>query len=154
MNQPQIEMRKVKNFFLQPLLQARIGIYYILLSIGFTIVLFLLVYRDFHEFYQLVLELTDLREEVTEILQEHISGMLGWVLTIFSIFLFATVALSVYFTHHLVGPTYAFRRHISNLCHGNYASRVTLRQKDAFIEVAEDLNHLAETLEEGRRKES
>jgi len=69
-----------------------------------------------------------------------------------TIYFFITVAVSIFFTHRLVGPTYAFRRHIRELKNGNYGSRVVLRKGDAFQEVAEDLNDLAVTLEQVRRR--
>jgi signal transduction histidine kinase len=146
--------RKLSNFMLQPLLQIRLGFYNILLSLAFCLALVAIFYVNFNKFYDLVLELTDLREEVTDILRSYVQGLVGWVAIGTTIYFFITVAVSVFFTHRLVGPTYAFRRHIRELKNGNYGSRVVLRKGDAFQEVAEDLNDLAVTLEQVRRRSS
>lgn len=144
--------RKLSNFLLQPLWQIRLGLYSILLSLGFCLGLMTIFYINFNKFYDLVLELTDLREEVTDILQSYVSGLIGWLAIGTTVYFFITVAVSIFFTHRLVGPTYAFRRHIRELKNGNYGSRVVLRKGDAFLEVAEDLNDLAVTLEQVRRR--
>lgn len=137
---------------LQPLLQIRLGLYSILLSLGFCLALLAIFYINFYKFYDLVLELTDLREEVTDILQQYVRGLVGWVSLGTAVYFCITVAVSIFFTHRLVGPTYAFRRHIRELKNGNYASRVVLRKGDAFQEVAEDLNDLAVSMEQMRRR--
>ncbi len=144
--------RKLSNFMLQPLLQIRLGLYSILLSLAFCLALVAIFYINFYKFYDLVLELTDLREEVTDILQSYVRGLIGWVVVGTTVYFFITVAVSIFFTHRLVGPTYAFRRHIRELKNGNYGSRVVLRKGDAFQEVAEDLNDLAVTLDQVRRR--
>jgi signal transduction histidine kinase len=144
--------RKLSNFMLQPLLQIRLGLYNILLSLAFCLALVAIFYVNFNKFYDLVLELTDLREEVTDILRSYVQGLVGWVAIGTTIYFFITVGVSIFFTHRLVGPTYAFRRHIRELKNGNYGSRVVLRKGDAFQEVAEDLNDLAVTLEQVRRR--
>lgn len=140
--------RKFSNFLLQPLLQVRLGLYTILLSIVFGIGVFAIIYVNFKNFYELVLELTDLREEVTQILNTYIQGAVVWLVLALFVYFVITVGVSIFFTHKLIGPTYAFRRHIKELARGNYKSRVTLRKGDAFTEVADDLNELAVKLEQ------
>ena len=144
--------RKLGNFMLQPLLQIRLGLYSILLSLAFCLALVAIFYINFYKFYDLVLELTDLRAEVNDILKSYIEGLVIWVAVGTGIYFFITVGVSIFFTHRLVGPTYAFRRHIQELKNGNYGTRVVLRKGDAFQEVAEDLNDLAVTLDQVRRR--
>lgn len=142
--------RKFSNFLLQPLLQVRLGLYAIILSIFFGLGVFTIIYVNFYKFYDLVLELTDLREEVTEILNSYIQGVVIWLLLALFVYFVITVGISIFFTHRLIGPTFAFRRHIKELTRGNYKSRVNLRKGDAFTEVADDLNELAAKLEQQR----
>lgn len=140
--------RKFSNFLLQPLLQVRLGLYAIILSVFFGLGVFTIIYVNFYKFYDLVLELTDLREEVTEILNSYIQGVILWLFLALIVYFIVTVGISIFFTHRLIGPTYAFRRHIKELTRGNYKSRVKLRKGDAFMEVADDLNELAAKLEQ------
>ena len=60
--------RKLSNYLLQPLLQVKLGLYSIVLSLIFSGVIISILHMNFNRFYELVLELTDLREEVTMIL--------------------------------------------------------------------------------------
>jgi hypothetical protein len=55
--------------------------------------------------------------------------------------------LAIVFTHKLIGPTVAFRRHIRMIAENKLQYRTILRKGDAFQEVAEDLNKLSDKLE-------
>ena len=143
--------RKFRNFLLKPAAQVRIGIWSIWLALIFAGSFIWFLYLSLSTLYDLVLELTDLRLEVGVILEERMTE-LTWFLGVYLIiYLLASVVVSVYFTHRLVGPTYAFRRHIRSLIQGRYDSRVRLRDRDEFQEVAGDLNELAEALGHHRR---
>ena len=142
--------RKLSNILLQPLVQVKLGLYAIMLALVFCVFIVWVYYANFHEFYQLVLDLTDLREEVTSLMSEKMSDLVTWTVLAVLVYFALTVFMSVFFTHRLVGPTYAFRRHIQELSKGNYKSRVTLRKADAFAEVATELNKLADVLQNNR----
>ncbi len=54
------------------------------------------------------------------------------------------------YSHGLLGPLVALRRHVQALKHGEYGSRVELRESDtAYLGVAQDLNDLAQSLAGG-----
>lgn len=146
--------RKLSNYFLQPLLQVKLGLYAIVLALAFCLGMLGIFYVNFYRFYDMVLELTDLRDEVTLILNSYIQDVISWLVLGTLLYFVLTVLMSVFYTHRLVGPTYAFRRHIRELSKGNYKSRVCLRKTDAFAEVAEELNQLAETLETRSKRDS
>ena len=150
------DQRKIKNFLLQPLLQVKLGIYSILLSVAFSGMLVALLYFKLNRFYHFVLELTNKRDDVTFLLNAYVAELSWWVAGCIAVFLVANVVISIVYTHRLVGPTYAFRRHTQDLTKGKYTSRVVLRKGDAFKELADDLNHLAEALDgsAGKRRVS
>ena len=139
--------RKIGNYLLEPLLQVKLGLYAIILALIFCFGMVWLVYETFHRFYDIMLELTDLREEVTEILNSHMDSMLLWSFIGIAVYFTITVIMSIFYTHRLIGPTVAFRRHVAELKKGNYRSRVALRKSDAFSELAEELNDLAEHMD-------
>lgn len=62
------------------------------------------------------------------------------VLGIFNYFLWLV------YSHRIFGPEVSIRRQIDALCKGEYDKRITLRKRDEFKEVADDLNRLAEIL--------
>ena len=139
--------RRMRNFMLQPLLQVKIGLYSIVLSLLFSIALALIVYYNFAGLVNSIVLLTDAEDEVRELFMDYWRGTQLWVYLSFLIYLGATVALSVLYTHRLVGPTIAFRRHIRSLAEGRYNARTYLRKGDAFAEVADELNRLSEIME-------
>lgn len=148
--------RRVKNFLLQPMLQVRLGLYNIVLSAAFGMAVFGLLHMQRQRTEGMLANLGQLT--IDEPVQREIDRLQRdqalWFGGITLIFVTASVLVSVVFTHRLVGPTYAFRRMMAELASGNYAARVTLRRDDAFLEVADDLNRLAATLEatHGRRE--
>ena len=139
--------RRVRNFVLQPLLQVKIGLYSIVLSLLFAAALAWIVYYNFAGLVNSVVLLTDAEDEVRDLFMDYWRGTQLWVYLSFFIYLAATVTLSILYTHRLVGPTIAFRRHIRLLREGRYNARTYLRRGDAFAEVAEELNRLSEVME-------
>jgi len=145
-----VDPRKFKNLLLKPLLQVKLGLYSILLSSLFVVTFCSVLMVSFHRLFELILDFTDLRQEVIDVIQSGLYGIAGWLILIVAVYFLASVLLSVVYTHRLIGPTIAFRRHIKALTEGNYDSRIQLRKNDAFVEVAEELNRLAEVL--GQKK--
>jgi methyl-accepting chemotaxis protein len=139
--------RRVRNFMLQPLLQVKIGLYSIIMSLIFAAALAWIVYYNFAGLVNSVVLLTDAEDEVRELFMDYWRGTQLWVYLAFVIYLGAVVAMSILYTHKLVGPTIAFRRHIRSLSEGRYNARTYLRKGDAFAEVADELNRLSEMME-------
>ena len=139
--------RRLRNFLLDPLLQVKIGLYAIILSVLFAAALGFILYHNFHTLVADVVELTDAKQEVEEYFQKYWLKAQIWVYLSFAVYIGATIAVSVIYTHRLIGPTIAFRRHLRSLAEGRYGARTYLRKGDAFFEVADELNSLSEVLE-------
>lgn len=146
-NRPQQRRRQLRNYLLQPSVQLRLGFYSILLAIGLAVAVVTILYLQLGELYGAILELTDAGEEVALAVDIALHDAAWWLGLSLAVFVLATIAISILYTHRLVGPTYAFRRHIRALADGQYQVRTHLRRGDAFPEVAEELNRLAEILE-------
>ena len=140
--------RRLKNILLMPGFQIRMGLYAIGLGGAFGVGATYLFYKKFEKTYRVILELTDAKEEVTQIVSRDFRSIIWQMGACLLAYIIANVAISVFVTHRMVGPTYAFRRHIRHLMHGRYEARVRLRNGDAFREVAKELNDLAVTLEQ------
>jgi hypothetical protein len=139
--------RRVRNFLLQPLLQVKIGLFSILLSILFAGAVAALLYFNFFPLIDTVLKMTDADEEVRDFFMDEWRAKQLWVYLAFFVYLVAQITMSVLYTHRLVGPTYAFRRHIRSIAEGRYNARTYLRKGDGFLEVADELNNLSEVME-------
>ncbi len=139
--------RRLRNFLLQPLLQIKLGLYTIILAILFSASVAGILYVQLGKVFEIVIQLTDVEEEVKDLLMTYINGTTWWFLLAIGIFIAANILVSVTYTHKLVGPTYAFRRHILQLVDGKAGARTFLRKGDAFSEVADALNLLSEKME-------
>lgn len=139
--------RRIRNYVLQPFLQIKLGLYTIIITFLFSGLFAVLLEAGLGRLYEVILDLTDLPDEVRSIVSDHVRNLSGWLLFFLAIYAIAVVLVSIIYTHKLIGPTIAFRRVIKDLREKRYNSRVVIRKGDAFAEVAEEINKLAESLE-------
>ncbi len=146
MTQPFKRQRKLKNFLLQPMVQLRLGFINVCLSLIFVLLLGTYVYMKFVQFAEVVTTLTEANDEIGSMLQSYVTEVGTTAAVIGIVFIIVSLLASVYFSHRMVGPTIAFRRHIEALIAGDYKVQTKLREHDAFTEVADSLNRLSERL--------
>ena len=139
--------RRFKNLLLAPSYQFRMGVIAILLAAAFGAAIAFLLYNKLGVIFSVMLDLTDAKEEVSQLLRKNITSLWWQFSAVLVAYLGLNIGFSVVITHRMVGPTYAFRRHIRSLLDGNYTARTRLREGDAFSEVAEGLNELSVKLE-------
>lgn len=138
--------RRWKNFLLLPRVQIKLALYMILLAVIFLGLGSWIVFSRLEQVFALILDLTELEDEVSQMLSSEIKK-LGLVLAgLVTGYVGTNLFLSVFFTHRMIGPIHAFRRHVNQLTVGNYSAKTNLRKHDAFEELAEDLNRLSHAL--------
>ena len=142
--------RSLKNYFLKPMMQTKLGLYFILASILFAGSIIVYGYTNLAGLYDIIVELTDISDELSDVIRAKISSILMFSSILGFFYVLFTVLMSVYYTHRFVGPMVAFKRHIDNLRKGDFSSRVVLRKSDAFSDLAEELNMLAGDLEKSK----
>lgn len=142
--------RRLRNYLLKPMVQVRIGLYSITLGLLYVLGLIGVLWATLSRVYTLVEDLTPDDAQLARIVEAGFRETAIFVVALSLVFILSTVFVSVLYTHRLVGPTYAFRRHLKALREGRYEVRTALRKDDAFVEVAEELNALSETLERAR----
>lgn len=139
--------RSLKNLLLDPFTQIKLGLYSFLLALVFSLVVLGILYVNLNNFASIVMTLTDAEDELTGLFIQYMSDATLWLSVTIIAFLLLNILISIVYTHHLIGPAVAFRRHVQNLHKKEYSSRVHLRKGDSFVELANDLNSLAEKLE-------
>ena len=139
--------RSFRNYALQPLLQIKLGLYSILLSLGFALAVCAILYFNLGKFSDIILQLTGVEDEVKDLLTQYIAPAKIQVLAVVVLYVLINIAVTVLYTHKLIGPTIAFRRHIRMIADGKLQYRTVLRKGDAFSELADDLNKLSAFLE-------
>ncbi len=138
--------RRLSNFLLQPLLQTRIGAYCILLSFIFAGLIAGIVYVHLGHLFAFIIEMTDAPQEVQTIILSYVSSIQTWIYLTLGAYILLVMAISIWYTHRLVGPMVAFKRHFEALQQGNFSHRTNLRKNDAFHEAAIELNRATEML--------
>lgn len=139
--------RSIRNYALQPLLQVKLGLYSILLSFAFALVVAGILYVNLAKFSSIIVQLTGVEEEVKDLLDQYVAPAKIQVLLTLVVYVIVNMIVTILYTHKLIGPTIAFRRHIRMIAEGKLQYRTNLRKGDAFSEVAQDLNNLSEALE-------
>lgn len=144
----QADRPRRKQVLLQPLLQTKLGLYSMLLSLAFSAAVLGVLHAQWSRLRTWLEWTTQVDGLIDSELASQGSGTLVWLAILILIFFVGNVMISVLATHRLVGPTIAFRRHLESLIAGDYSARTELRSNDAFREVADDLNRLSAALEE------
>lgn len=143
--------RSIKNYALQPLLQVRLGLYSILLSLLFALIIGGILYFNLAKFSAIIVQLTGVEDEVNDLLQQYIAPAKIQVVLALLAYIAVNMVVTILYTHKLIGPTVAFRRHIRMIAEGKFSYRTNLRKGDAFSEVADDLNNLSAQLEQKQK---
>lgn len=78
--------------------------------------------------------------------ESDLSGAIIAMLMVILVFVAFTIWSGVRFSHRVVGPVYAFNRHLNWIKEGNYTRNLQLRDKDEFKNLAAALNSMQEAL--------
>lgn len=145
------ENRKARNFLLKPGLQLKLAFYILLLSLGFVFITVLFGKLYFEQTYITLVDNTTQSEYIQAIVTQQIHDFKSLSLLLLAVYTVMIVLVATVYTHRMIGPTLPIMRHVKALKEGFYSHRVKLREYDCFQELADELNELAEILEEQRQ---
>jgi len=145
------ENRKARNMLLKPVLQLKLALYAIVLTLIFlcTTVFFGKMY--FEQTYITLVENTTQAEYIQAVVSQQVHQFKSMFLLLLVVYTVMMVVLITVYTHRMIGPTLPIMRHIRALKDGFYSQRVRLRRYDCFQEMADELNKLAEALEKRKQ---
>jgi HAMP domain-containing protein len=146
------ERRKARNFLLKPGIQLRLPLYVLLLSFTFLLLGVLFGNLYFEQTYITLLQTTTQSEYVQQVLARQTQDFKELVLLLLTGYVLLVLVVTVIYTHRLIGPAIPLLRHVKALQAGRYTHRVSLRKYDAFTELADELNELAESLHKSRHQ--
>lgn len=140
--------RLIRNMLLQPALQGKLGLYCMVLSALFAASIYAILVQSFSDISESVAELAGINpDQVREVIGIHWSLTQFWIYISSAIYIALILILIIWFTHRMVGPTIAFRRHLARLQKGDFSVKTHLRKGDAFNEVADALNQLSDVMQ-------
>lgn len=146
--------RKIRNFLLLPNYQIKLGVYTICLAVSFFMLISVAIYLKLGEIVTLIVQLTDIEEEVKEVLVNYVSDLSWWGLFTIFLYIFANFSLSIIYTHKMIGPSVSLKNHIIRLREHDYKAKTHLRRGDAFKDIAEELNLLSDTLDKKNKSKN
>jgi methyl-accepting chemotaxis protein len=145
------ENRKASNFLLKPVLQLKLALYALVLSLTFVLISVLFGKLYFEQTYITLVENTTQAEYIQAIITQQVHNFKSMFLLLLGIYTVLMVVLITVYTHRMIGPTFPIMRQIRALKDGLYSHRVKLRRHDCFQELADELNALAQTLEQRKQ---
>ena len=129
--------RRVRNFLIEPKRQFEFALFSVVWGLTLATAMMCL-------FYMFVVDQED--GSISQALSDHPKVWL--FATIVSISL-ASILQNIALTHRVFGSAAALRRHVKAVRAGDLAYRTKLRPRDAFHDLATDLNELSEELGAG-----
>ena len=141
------QRRRKVNLLLQPALQLKLPLFMVLVTVAFL--MFQLAHGHFaySKLYSTVIKESGSSPVLADLLHGQTRDFIEVSAELGVLYILVVIAICVTYAHRMIGPTVAFRRHVEALKNGDYRSRIKLRRRDAFSELAGDLNELAEILE-------
>ncbi|MDH3519042.1 MAG: hypothetical protein OEM49_01175 [Myxococcales bacterium] len=146
------QRRRTINLLLQPALQLKLPIFLLVVTLAFTALQLVHIYVAYNQLYDTVLKEAGQPPFLEDLLREQTKDFLEVTVELAFAYILVVLAFSVSYAHRMIGPTVAFRRHVEALKNGDYRSRIALRKRDAFGDLADDLNELADILERDGQK--
>ena len=142
------EHRKAANVLVRPGFQLRLPFYILLLTISFIGLTLLMGNLYLEQAYISMIENTTQSEYLQQIITDQISAFKVISLLILVVYSVLVVIITSIYTHRLLGPMIPITRHLKALSEGFYSHRLNLRKKDEMHELANQLNGLADVLEQ------
>lgn len=146
--------RSISGMMFQPVIQLKIAAYNALVASIFSLALALLFYKNLSTFAETFIEHTQADDATIAQVYHHIEGVRIWALLTLVGYVGVSIVVSLRITQQMVGSTVGFRRHIRSMANGDLSKRISVRRGDAFQDVAEELNYLADSLAKSREHDS
>ncbi len=138
--------RRARNLLVDPMRQLRLPFFLFCATSAYAILCVSFAYIAFGDL------LADAGLHAGDWLVElQAASLLGGVAATGAIYFGLVSAVCIIHTHRMIGPEVVFRRHVQALKSGDYGARMTLRDGDALVDLASDLNELAEILQDAEK---
>ncbi len=138
--------RRAINTFRLPGFQVNLPATIVMMSLAFAAAAVWLEHSTYDSIMAMEPQTSGESSYFASLIEDQIRSALVALGMLVSVYMILVVGLWVRYSRKVMGPEVAFRRHVEALKNGDYAARVELRDGDAFVELAGDLNELAAIL--------
>lgn len=142
------EHRKATNVLVRPGYQLRLPFYILLMTVAFIALTLVIGNLYLEQAYVSMIENTAQSDYLQQIITDQIAAFKKISLLILLVYSVMVIIFTSVYTHRLLGPMKPIARHLKALSEGFYSHRLNLRKNDEMHELADQLNGLAETLEQ------
>ena len=139
--------RRMRNYLIRPVSQLKLSGFVAVVMVAIVVGLNVINYLKYSNITRVMSNFYGLNEETREIL-------LGIRMQLFLTDLMSTIVISlviiliwIKMTHRIYGAGFAIEKFVSLMIEGKYESKLTLRKKDEFKNVADVLNELGSVLQ-------
>ncbi len=139
--------RRMRNYLIRPISQLKISGSVAVLMVAIVVGLNVINYLKYSNITRVMSNFYGLNEETREIL-------LGIRMQLLVTDVISTIAISlviilvwIKMTHRIYGASFAIKKFVRLMIEGKYESKLTLRKKDEFRDVADVLNELGSVLQ-------
>jgi len=142
--------RKLVNAIWQPFLQFKLLIYLLGSTAVVALLLATFLYFAFSDLIGTVGMGGNSQSYYAEMIEIQLVHLFRYCGALFVLYILLLATVCVIYTHKLIGPFRPYKRHLESLIAGDYSARVNLRKGDIdmFVEYADQLNELAQALQE------
>ena len=139
--------RRMRNYLIRPISQLKISGSVAVLMVAIVVGLNVINYLKYSNITRVMSNFYGLNEETREILLGIRMQLL--VTDVISAMAISLVIILVWIkmTHRIYGASFAIKKFVRLMIEGKYESKLTLRKKDEFRDVADVLNELGSVLQ-------
>ena len=143
----QQSQRRLRNFLIYPQYQIKY-VFWTTFSGLFLILCNIFVFYHFvSENYKILVDLSPMEDDAKAQLYRELHHILLWM-GVFSIcFILVVSLLGVVLSHRTAGPMFHFKRVFQDIQKGKLDTRIRLRPKDDFLDVADECNKMIDYLQ-------
>jgi len=139
--------RRMRNYLIRPISQLKMSGLVAVLMVAIVSGLNVINYRKYSNITRVMSNFYGLNEETREILLGiRMQLLVADVILIIAISL-VLILVWIKMTHRIYGASFAIKKFVRLMIEGKYESKLTLRKKDEFRDVADVLNELGSVLQ-------
>jgi methyl-accepting chemotaxis protein len=139
--------RKIKNLWLNSHYQARYILWMLTMGMALTLANATLLSRYATQNYEYVLAFSPANDEIRATLQHELKRVVQNLILVSVGFTAFMGIVALFLSHRTAGPLYHFSRIFREITMGNRKARIRLRPTDDFRDVADDFNHMMDTID-------
>lgn len=139
--------RQWRNFLINPRYQLKYTFWITLTGLTLIFINATVFYLYTRENYKILVDMSPMEDEAKQQLYRELYQIVLLLLGFSGLFLIVVTLFGIILSHRTAGPMYHFKRVFREIRAGKKESRIHLRMKDDFADVAEECNQMIDYLQ-------